>query len=161
MAGPLLVRGWAEILRLRAQEDGGGWTTQERGCGRRIHAPIASIAAEFRYPGDGLVAAGGARHFLHVQPDTGGHPRAVLGVALREVRHHPLLDLAVALLQVIDQIVDQVVALPGLDRAVALTRLLVGAVRSIAWRITRPSTNGSAGGATRGACLTPPRLFGS
>src|SRR5215207_11045096 len=56
---------------------------------------------------------------------TFGHTAAVPLVALREVRNHPLLYVAVALPDEVDEVVDQFVTLPVFHRAVARACLAI------------------------------------
>src|ERR1700730_8858309 len=65
------------------------------------------------------------RHCRWVYSQPLADSAAVLWGALAEVPDHALLDVAVGLRQLFDQVFDQLVALPWLERAEAFTRLLV------------------------------------
>src|SRR4051812_47604784 len=62
---------------------------------------------------------------FEIDPSAFGDPAAVILVAMPEVPHHPERDVLGAILHVGDQVVDEVVALPILEGAVALAGLLV------------------------------------
>src|SRR5690606_16372945 len=68
--------------------------------------------------------------FFQIDAHTLGQAAAVIFVAMPEVPDHAQLDVFRALLEVVGDIGDQVLAFPILERAVALTRLLVVAARA-------------------------------
>src|ERR1700694_2487704 len=67
---------------------------------------------------------------LHVDADPVRDPRAVVLVGIQEVPDHSQLDVPVALLERVDEVVDQVVALAVVDRTVALADLRVVVLRA-------------------------------
>jgi hypothetical protein len=124
-----------------------------RGAHVTDHLPPPSDRAtgeKYEGPAQGtplIVAA--HRELADAEPEPVRHPRPVLLVAPAQVRNHPVLDVRVALPQGVDQVLDQVVPLPRLERPVAFARLPVAVDRQLA-EATPASATGDAENETTG-----------
>ena len=98
---------------------------------------------------------------IGIDPQSGGDALAVLAVALAEVPDHPLLDVAVALLEVSDQVLDELLALPVRERTVAFAGLLVVVLPAERLAPNRPGDVGPVRGRRLGRLAQPARLLGS